>query len=154
MTCVALAEPALRQLLDAYRAHARILGSEPPQDVAGRVGGSIVDDDHLECDMPLREQMTNRRVEACVLIARRHDHRASHRAARQSVCRCGKRLERRQPPRPPLMVERGHRQADEDGGVLMNAMVIHMRTDGPSSRYFGDVCRTISQPTMNITTPT
>ena len=116
MACVGLAQPALRQVLDAYRTHARILGREPPQDVAGRVGGSIVDDDHLECDMPLREQMTNRRFEACVLIARRHDHRAAHRAGRQAVCRCGERLERRQPPRPPLVLERGQSQADEEGG--------------------------------------
>ena len=116
MACVGLAQPALGQVLDACRTHARILGRESPQDVAGRVGGSIVDDDHLECDMPLREQMTNRRFEACFLIARRHDHRAAHRAGRQAVCRCGERVERRQPPRPPLVVERGHSQADEEGG--------------------------------------
>ena len=117
MACVGLAQPALRQVLDACRTHARILGRESPQDVAGRVGGSIVDDDHLECDMPLREQMTNRRFEACFLIARRHDHRAAHGAGRQRpFCRCGERLERRQPPRPPLVVERGQGQADEEGG--------------------------------------
>ncbi len=74
MACVGLAQPVLRQVLDACPMHARILGRESPQDVAGRVGGSIVDDDHLECDMPLREQMTHRRFEACFLIARRHDH--------------------------------------------------------------------------------
>jgi hypothetical protein len=55
---------------------------KPAQDVTGRVGGSIVDDDHLEWDLPLREEMTNRGFEACFLIARRHDHRAAHGACR------------------------------------------------------------------------
>ena len=118
VTCVGLAEPAVRQVLDAYRTHARTLGRESPQDVTRRVGGSIVDDDHLECDMPLREQMTNRGFEACFLIARRHDHRATHSAGRQAVqfCLCGERLECRQPPRPPLVPEGGQGQADEEGG--------------------------------------
>ena len=65
--------------------------------------------------MPLREQMTNRRFEACLLIARRHDHRAAHAPAVRAVRRCGERLERRQPPRPPLVVERGQAPGDEQG---------------------------------------
>ncbi len=117
MARVGLAEPAVRQLLDACRTHARILGRESPQDLAGGVGGSIVDHNHLECDMPLREEMTNRLFE-CFLIARRHDHRAAHGAGRQAVrsCRCAKGLECREPPRPPLVAERGHSQGDEEGG--------------------------------------
>ena len=114
MACVGLAQPVLRQMLDACRSHAHILGRESPQDVAGRVGGSIVNDDHLEGDMPLREQMTNRRFEACFLVTRSHDHRAAHCAGRQADCRCGQRVERGQPSRPALVVQRGHGHADEE----------------------------------------
>ena len=105
-------------MLDPCRSHARIFGRESTQDVAGRIGGSIVNHDHLEGDMPLREQMTNRRFEACFLIARRDDHGAPDGAGRQTVqfCRCGERLEPRQPPRPALVPESGEGQADEQGG--------------------------------------
>ncbi len=82
-----LAQPAVRQVPDAYRLHARILGRESPQDLAGGVDGSIVDHNHFECDMPLREEMTNRLFEACFLIARRHNHRAVHGANWQDVGR-------------------------------------------------------------------
>ena len=93
--------------VDAVRTHARVFGSQPPQDVTGRVGGPIVDDDELECDVPLREEMTNRCFEARLLIPRGDDHRAAHGAGRPAVqfCRRGQRLERRQPPRPSLVPE-------------------------------------------------
>ena len=117
MTRMSLAQPAVRQVLDACRTNAGILGREPPQDVTGPVGGLIVDHDHLEGDIPLREQMTNRRFEARFLIARRDDHRATHGGVRRRLRRCGERLERRQPPRPPLVPERGQAQPTNKAAV-------------------------------------
>jgi hypothetical protein len=70
-----LAEPPGRRLLAGDDDEPRVLGGEARQDRAGGVGGAIVDDDHLELRIRLRQHPPHRPLDHPLLIPRRHDDR-------------------------------------------------------------------------------
>jgi hypothetical protein len=111
VTRVALAEPAIGQGRHLDDAGPRIGGAESPHHVRGAVGRPIADDDHLECDVLLREERADGVGDALRFVARRDHHRHVDRCGPGRVRRC---VEGRQPPHPPLMPERRRRHRGED----------------------------------------
>jgi hypothetical protein len=98
---VRLPQPPVGQRVDAHHAHPRVAGRGPAGDVAGAVGGAVVDDDDLDRGARRgpaeRAQRGEPRGDGVRLVARRDDHRHEGRA----VGAGGQRL-------PGRVGERGH----------------------------------------------
>ena len=116
---VTFAEPAFRQHVHALHLHPRVLLRQPPQDLAGSVGGPIIHDDEFSVHPALREQMMNRLLNPRFLIARRDDHGTSNRSLGSADAeRSGRSsvFQRRQAPHPAQVPQRGECHGQEQRG--------------------------------------
>ncbi len=70
---VRLAEPSLRELRPGHNLKPRILPRKAFEDLRGRVGGPVLDHDHLEIAIVLREVGPHSRLHVTLFVAGRND---------------------------------------------------------------------------------
>src|SRR5436853_1073014 len=89
MTGIAFSQPAVGQFMYSLCTYAGIVLSQPPEDFAGAIGGTIINDNDFELHVALGEKVANRISDSRFFITRCNDDRALNEAVVRSVVRVG-----------------------------------------------------------------